>query len=197
MQTLQAAIEEVKLRQTHQDLQLCSFLWRVESGGGRARTAALDILVSLGAALPGQRHGHVAFVLGTGVRKIPQGPRKVAPYFMDLGILIMLTPGVEGKLRGFLFLQILTRVSKTPRRSSLSGLPVTSSSVACAVKAKTPQGARSGWFLFLQVFLPLISQSFPCFLKARWGCLWCSLWWRGHNLFWIVLKGVQLCIKLV
>lgn len=134
------------------------------------------------------------FFLGTGVRQAPQRPRKVAPYFTYLGILIMLTPGWKITLEAFSFFRFLPGFPKHHTLPPLSGLSVTGLSVACAVKAKTPQSAPSGWFL-LQVFPPLISQSFPCFLKAWWGCLWWGP--RGHNLFWIILKGVQICIKLV
>lgn len=102
--------------------------------------------------------------------------------FMKSGILKMFNPsfsnlkhtsysksrlysGVQDILSCFVFLQIFAMVSITPCYSSLSGLSLTGSSVAGAVKV-TPQGSPSDVFLFSQYVQPLISLSFPCSPKA-------------------------------
>lgn len=100
VQFLQAAVNEVKLNQTHQDLG--SFLWRLE--GRRVASQALlsepgqqvlYILVHSSTVLLGERNGHDFCFRGKSWTDTPRPTGGFPPYFVESGILKIFNPSLS------------------------------------------------------------------------------------------------------
>lgn len=161
----------------------------------------------------------MAFLLGKRIGQIPRSPQGSVPLlFLDLSISTVLTPrffnlknlsysksktipGVEDKFVCSLFLQVFTMVSIIPCYSSLfsPSLSITGSSIACAVIVKTSQGSPSGGFLFPQFIYSwflIHSHDFWKPGEAVFDVTKSILDLERHSIFWIISKGMWICIKL-